>query len=124
MNKGEIKKKYLLKLKNYQYHSKLYYQDSKPTISDTEFDKLKSEILELEESYNFLNNKNSPSKLVGHKPSKSFEKYKHKVQMLSLSNAFDKEDLVNFEKKIFNYLDNKKMLDYSVEPKIDEFLHL
>ena len=119
MNKGEIKKKYLLKLKNYQYHSKLYYQDSKPTISDTEFDKLKSEILELEESYNFLNNKNSPSKLVGHKPSKSFEKYKHKVQMLSLSNAFDKEDLVNFEKKIFNYLDNKKMLDYSVEPKID-----
>ena len=79
MNKGEIKKKYLLKLKNYQYHSKLYYQDSKPTISDTEFDKLKSEILELEESYNFLNNKNSPSKLVGHKPSKSFEKYKHKV---------------------------------------------
>ena len=119
MNKGEIKKKYLLKLKNYQYHSKLYYQDSKPTISDTEFDKLKSEILELEESYNFLINKNSPSKLVGHKPSKSFEKYKHKVQMLSLSNAFDKEDLVNFEKKIFNYLDNKKMLDYSVEPKID-----
>ena len=119
MNKGEIKKKYLLKLKNYQYHSKLYYQDSKPTISDTEFDKLKSEILELEESYNFLNNKNSPSKLVGHKPSKSFEKYKHKVQMLSLSNAFDKEDLVNFEKKIFNYLDNKTRLDYSVEPKID-----
>ena len=119
MNKGEIKKKYLLKLKNYQYHNKLYYQDSKPTISDTEFDKLKSEILELEESYNFLNNKNSPSKLVGHKPSKSFEKYKHKVQMLSLSNAFDKEDLVNFEKKIFNYLDNKTRLDYSVEPKID-----
>ena len=119
MNKGEIKKKYLLKLKNYQYHSKLYYQNSKPIISDTEFDKLKSEILELEESYNFLNNKNSPSKLVGHKPSKSFEKYKHKVQMLSLSNAFDKEDLVNFEKKIFNYLDNKTRLDYSVEPKID-----
>ena len=119
MNKGEIKKKYLLKLKNYQYHNKLYYQDSKPTISDTEFDKLKFEILELEERYNFLNNKNSPSKLVGHKPSKSFEKYKHKVQMLSLSNAFDKEDLVNFEKKIFNYLDNKTRLDYSVEPKID-----
>ncbi len=119
MNKGEIKKKYLLKLKDYQYHSKLYYKSSKPVISDKEFDKLKSEILKLEENYNFLKNKNSPSKLVGYKPSKSFEKYKHKVQMLSLSNAFNEEDLINFEKKIFNYLDNKTQLDYSVEPKID-----
>ena len=39
--------------------------------------------------------------------------------MLSLSNAFDFEDLENFEKKIFNYLNNKIEIEYSVEPKID-----
>ena len=39
--------------------------------------------------------------------------------MLSLSNAFDKEDLENFEKKIFNYLNQKIDIEYSVEPKID-----
>ena len=39
--------------------------------------------------------------------------------MLSLSNAFDEEDLKNFEKKIFNYLNKKINFEYSVEPKID-----
>ena len=39
--------------------------------------------------------------------------------MLSLSNAFDFEDLENFEKKIFNYLNEKIDIEYSVEPKID-----
>ena len=39
--------------------------------------------------------------------------------MLSLSNAFDREDLVNFEKKILNFLNKKIQFDYSVEPKID-----
>ena len=80
---------------------------------------LKNEIIDLEKKYNFLKNKNSPSKNVGFKPSKSFEKYKHKVPMLSLSNAFDEEDLINFEKKIFNYLNKKIKFEYSVEPKID-----
>ena len=61
----------------------------------------------------------SPSKNVGYKPSKSFEKYAHKVKMLSLSNAFKEEDLVNFEKKILNFLNEKFDLEYSVEPKID-----
>ena len=61
----------------------------------------------------------SPSKKVGYKPSKSFAKYTHKARMLSLSNAFDKADLENFEKKILNYLNTKINLEYSVEPKID-----
>ena len=56
--------------------------------------------MNLEKKYNYLNNKNSPSKNVGFKPSKNFEKFKHKTPMLSLSNAFDRKDLINFEKKI------------------------
>ena len=69
---------------------------------------LKKEIINLEKKYKFLNHKNSPSKVVGFKPSKNFKKIQHKVPMLSLSNAFDEEDLINFEKKIKNYLRFRK----------------
>ena len=78
-------------------------------------------ILKLEKQYDFLNDSNSPSKTVGFKPSRNFKKSTHREKMLSLSNAFDEEDLVNFEKKICNYLnlDKNKSFEYSVQPKID-----
>ena len=118
MNKDEIKKIYKFKLKELINHNKLYYIKSKPIVADSQYDKLKNEIIDLKK-YKFLKNKNSPDKIIGYKPSKSFEKYKHKVPMLSLSNAFNENDLINFEKKIFNYLNKKINLEYSVEPKID-----
>ena len=118
MNK-EVEKIYKRKIKEFQKHNKLYYDKSAPAISDREFDELKADIINLEKKYSFLRSTKSPSDSVGFKPSKNFEKFKHKVQMLSLSNAFDKEDLVNFEKKILNYLNEKILLEYSVEPKID-----
>ncbi len=118
MNK-EVEKIYKRKIKEFQKHNKLYYDKSAPAISDSEFDELKSDIINLEKKYSFLRSVKSPSNSVGFKPSKNFEKFKHKVQMLSLSNAFDREDLINFEKKILNYLNEKIALEYSVEPKID-----
>ncbi len=117
--KEEIKKIYTAKIKEINKHNKLYYDKSSPIIPDREFDNLKIEILDLEKKYPFLNDRRSPSNAVGFRPSKNFEKYKHKVQMLSLSNAFDKEDLLNFEKKILNFLNEKIVLEYSAEPKID-----
>ena len=119
MKKNELKRRYKSKIKNYLHHSKLYFEKNNPQISDSEFDKLKFEIIDLEKRHNFLDDKNSPSKNVGFKPSKSFEKYEHKIQMLSLSNAFNEEDLKNFEKKIFNFLGKSTKFNYSVEPKID-----
>ena len=118
MNK-EVEKIYKKKIKEFQKHNKLYYDKSAPAISDREFDELKADIINLEKKYSFLRSTKSPSDSVGFKPSKNFEKFKHKVQMLSLSNAFDREDLINFEKKILNYLNEKISLEYSVEPKID-----
>ncbi len=114
-----VKEVYNKKITEYEKHNKLYYDKSSPLISDSEFDKLKREILDLEKKNPSLKNNKSPSITVGFKPSKNFKKFKHKVQMLSLSNAFDKEDLINFEKKIDNYLNEKISLEYSVEPKID-----
>jgi len=121
MENKKIEKNYNLKIKELQRLNKLYYDQSKPAVNDDQYDKLKNEILLLEKKYKFLKNKNSPSKIVGYKPSKNFKKVLHRVPMLSLANAFSEEDLVNFEKRIINYLDQKKdyKLEFSAEPKID-----
>ena len=120
-NRDFITKKYNKKIKELNKHNKLYYSKDKPIISDKEYDELKKKIIELENKYNYLKNKDSPSQNVGFKPSKTFQKRKHMVPMLSLSNIFDKDDLDNFEKKIRNYLDmnSSQTFEYSVEPKID-----
>ena len=119
MDKETIKKNYSSKIKLLIKYNKSYYINSAPLVSDKIYDELKNEILSLENKYNFLSNKDSPSNNVGFSPSKTFEKFKHKEEMYSLSNAFDEKDLKNFEKKINNYLDKKITFDYSVEPKID-----
>ena len=117
----EIKKIYQKKIREIEKYDKQYYDKNNSLISDSEYDLKKREILELERKFKFLSSIKSPSKTAGFKPSKNFKKIKHKIPMLSLSNAFDEEDLLNFEKKIFNYLDLKKdfKIEYSTEPKID-----
>jgi DNA ligase (NAD+) len=120
-NRNLIKKEYLAKIKELKEHNLRYYEKSSPKILDSEYDQLKQEIIDFEKKYIFLKSKSSPSLLVGARPSKNFLKSKHRTKMLSLSNAFNYEDLKNFEKKISNFLNLKKSTDieYSVEPKID-----
>ena len=121
MNDNLIKKNYLKKTKLLNKYNKFYYDKNNPAVNDQEYDQLKKDILEIERKYPGLISKESPSLIVGFKPSKNFNKIKHKVPMLSLSNAFDEEDLKNFEKKILNFLSLKKNeeIEYSTEPKID-----
>ena len=121
MNDKGIEIEYLKKIDLVQKYNKHYYENDKPIVSDQIFDLLKKDIIDLEKKFKFLNNKNSPTRMVGFKPSKNFQKIKHKVPMLSLGNAFNEEDLKNFEKKIVNFLSLKKIntIEYSAEPKID-----
>ena len=121
MSYKKIKNLYNQKLKELNLHNQLYYDKSKPKISDVDYDNLKQSILEIEKKYPYLRSKNSPSLSVGFKPSKNFEKSKHREKMLSLSNIFSEEDFINFEKKISNFLDlsSNSTIEYSVEPKID-----
>jgi len=121
MNKKKIETEYKKKIKLIINYNKNYYDKSNPIVSDKIYDDLKKDILILEKNYLFLKSKNSPSKLVGFKPSKNFKKISHRVPMLSLSNAFEKEDLINFEKRILNFLSKNDNfnLSYSAEPKID-----
>ncbi len=116
---NNIKKNYLKKINEFKKHNQFYYDNSAPKISDKDYDILKKEIIDLEKKYTFLKSNFSPSQMVGFEPSKNFLKFKHRQKMLSLSNAFKEEDLANFEKKIFNFLNEKVHLEYSVEPKID-----
>tara|TARA_B100001989_G_C24544263_1_gene469667 strand:- start:957 stop:2969 length:2013 start_codon:yes stop_codon:yes gene_type:complete len=119
MKLDDIKKTYKKKIDELNQHNKFYFDRNAPKISDKEYDDLKKEIINLENKNSFLKSLNSPSNSLGYKPSKNFIKSKHRVKMLSLSNAFDENDLVNFEKKIFNFLNEKIKIEYSVEPKID-----
>ena len=121
MNKKEIVKEYLEKIELLKDCNKYYYDKSNPKISDKKYDQLKSIILFMETKYEFLKSKDSPSKVVGYKPSKNFKKAQHKVPMLSLANAFNVEDLINFEKRILNFISEKDdfKIFYSAEPKID-----
>ena len=121
MDKIKIKKIYEEKINLLSKYNLFYYDKSKPKVSDQQYDSLKNEILLLEKKYKFLKSQNSPAKAVGHKPSKNFKKFQHRVSMLSLSNAFSEEDLKNFEKRILNFLSENKefKIIYSAEPKID-----
>ncbi len=121
MSRKLIKKKYDKKIKLIGYYNQKYFNKNISIITDSEYDNLKKEVILLENKYNFLQSKKSPSQTIGHKPSRNFKKVAHKVPMLSLSNAFTEEDLNNFEKKILNYLNksNQNEIEYSAEPKID-----
>ena len=119
--KQKIILRYKKKIKLIQKYNQNYFDKNTPIVSDGEYDDLKKEIILLENKHKFLQSNNSPSKSVGHKPSKNFKKANHKVPMLSLANAFSEKDLINFEKKITNFISQKEGFEilYSAEPKID-----
>jgi len=121
MQKKEIEKTYIKKINELKKHNKAYFDDDNPIISDKKYDDIKEEILNLEKKYIYLRNENSPSKKIGYKPSDKFKKVAHDIPMLSLANAFSKENIEDFLKKIKNFLsmkDSEKIV-FSAEPKID-----
>ena len=121
MNKKDIQKKYNKKIKLIKKYNKYYFNKNESIVTDKDYDQLKKDIFLLEEKFKFLKSETSPSNLVGFKPSKNFAKVLHRVPMLSLANAFTKDDLVNFEKKIHNFLSKSVdfRISYTAEPKID-----
>ncbi len=121
MKKKEVENIYKNFIREFKKYNQYYYNESNPLVSDSDYDTLKQKIISFENQYKYLKSKDSPSNIIGYKPSKNFKKAKHKVPMLSLSNAFSEDDLVNFEKRIFNFLskENNFNISYTAEPKID-----
>ena len=119
INKNQIIKEYKIKIKKFKKLNSAYFDKDKPLVSDQEFDEIKKELIQLEKKYSFLKSSIKIENIIGSKPSSKFEKVKHSKPMLSLSNAFKKEDMQDFKKKINNFLNKNSEIQFSSEPKID-----
>ena len=112
-------KEYSIKVKTLKKHNNFYYNYDNPKISDADYDLLKKEIISLENEYDYLKSLNLTKNLIGSKPLNKFKKIKHLIPMLSLSNAFDLEDMKDFDKKVKNFLSKEDQIELFSEPKID-----
>ena len=97
------------------YH---YYVLDEPTVPDAEYDRLMHELLSLEKEYPKLVTKDSPTQRVGAKPLDSFSEVRHVVPMLSLNNAFDKEEMIAFDRRVRETLEQDQV-QYVGETKFD-----
>lgn len=98
-----------------------YYAEDKPAMSDAEYDALRRRNLLIEKRFPRLKREDSPSDKIGAPPTAKFDKAKHAVAMLSLDNAFNDDDVVDFAKRVRKFLglgpDDE--LAFTAEPKID-----
>lgn len=99
-------------------HNRLYYQDAAPEISDREYDALMRELQDLEAAHPELVQPDSPTQRVGGEPLDGFQSVKHAAQMMSLSNTYNKDELVEFDGRIRKLLEDRPY-SYLLEPKID-----
>ncbi len=119
-DKSKIIENFRSKINELKDHNKFYFSDDNPKITDAKYDELKKNIFELEKKYSFLKKLNLTKNLVGTTPAKKFKKIKHLKPMLSLSNAFNNEDMNDFLKKVKNFLNYKDInIELFSEPKID-----
>ena len=114
--RAELRLSELIELIN--EHNYQYYVLDNPNISDSDYDKLFQELLNIENTYPELLTSNSPSQRVGAEPSEAFKQIKHTTAMLSLGNAFYEDDLIAFNKRICDELDLVD-IEYTAEPKFD-----
>ena len=108
--------------KEIRYNNYRYYVLDSPVVSDAEYDRLMRELQELEAAHPELITPDSPTQRVGAEPLEKFEKVRHPKPMLSLSDAFDEEELRAWLERISKLLPEgvtPRDLQYVVEPKID-----
>lgn len=96
-----------------------YHADDAPLITDADYDHLKRRNAEIEARFPHLKRDDSPSDQVGAAPSEGFGKITHAVRMMSLSNAFEDSDVVEFDQSVRKYLGLDTPVAYTAEPKID-----
>ncbi len=100
------------------HHNYRYYILDDPEITDSEYDRLLRELQDLEQHYPDLITPDSPTQRVGAAPLESFSEVKHRIPMLSLGNAFNNEEVLDFDRRARERLD-VEVIDYAVEPKLD-----
>jgi len=101
-----------------EHHNHLYYVLDSPEISDGEYDALMRELLLVEDEYPELKTKDSPTQRVGAPPLKEFPPMTHRLPLLSIDNAMDRDEVMSFHQRVMKWLDNDNIA-YCCEPKFD-----
>ncbi|KUJ80190.1 NAD-dependent DNA ligase LigA [Microbulbifer flavimaris] len=104
----------ILQRANYQY----YVLDA-PELPDAEYDRRMRELQDLEAEYPELVSADSPTQRVGAAPLTEFAEVRHQIPMLSLDNAFDDDELREFDRRVRDRLNNPDAVEYACEPKLD-----
>ena len=121
MNKSQDKKRIEKLKKLIRHHRYLYHILDRQEISDSALDSLKKELFDLEQKYPEFITLDSPTQRIGGAPLKKFEKIKHSKPMLSFNDAFSKQDMKDWEKRIKKLLTAQETenLNYFCELKFD-----
>jgi DNA ligase (NAD+) len=96
-----------------------YYLLDSPRISDAAYDRLMRELQKLEGEFPGLVTPDSPTQRVGAAPLEEFETVTHTIPMLSLNNAFEEEEVREFDQRVKKLLKTEEDIEYVIEPKLD-----
>ncbi|MDG2410619.1 MAG: NAD-dependent DNA ligase LigA [Halioglobus sp.] len=97
-----------------------YYVLDEPSVPDAEYDRAMQRLLSLEEQHPESQTNDSPSQRVGGKALEQFTQVVHEVPMLSLENAFDQDDMLAFNRRVLDRLEQTEVeLEFACEPKLD-----
>src|SRR6185436_12005666 len=102
-----------------EHHNYRYHVLDDPEVSDAEYDRLMRELKALEAQYPDLVTPDSPTQRVGATPVSELQEVVHSRPMLSLDNGFEDEDIVAFDRRVRERLENVDQVEYSAEPKLD-----
>lgn len=118
MNRNEADKRGAELRTLIRQHNELYYQKADPNISDRDYDALYKELVDLETAFPDLVPSDSPTRDVGERLTEGFQSVKHALPMMSLSNTYNKEELIAFDTRIRKLIP-EAAISYLLEPKID-----
>lgn len=113
-----IAQRYARLLEEVRRHDRLYYVEAQPEISDTAYDRLYRELVDLEQAHPELVDENSPTRKVGGAPLDSFRTVRHAVPMQSLNNTYSEEELQEFLARVEKNLHGQNA-EFAIEPKVD-----
>jgi len=119
MNEGQAKKRIEKLREEINFHNYRYYVLDAPVISDEEYDRLMRELEGLEKQFPHLVTPTSPTQRVGAPPLEKFEEVRHSIPMLSLANAFEEQEVREFDERVKRFLETSRDIEYCAELKID-----
>ena len=119
MNKEQAQKKIEKLRQEINFHNYRYYALDDPVVSDAEYDRLMRDLENLEKEFPDLTTPDSPTQRVGAPPLDKFEEVRHSLPMLSLANAFEEEEVREFDARVKRFLKTEQDVEYCAELKMD-----